>query len=176
MPVTSYGVDYDAVAPVYDEHPARRKEPDPHLAEFLRVRGDVPVVGLDIGCGTGNQLVADLGVPELPASACLVGLDPFEGMLRVARAKSAEMAWVRGDGTQLPFAGGSFDFATSQFSHHHIADVGALLREAYRVLRSGGRFVLTNIAPRDMSDAQLYRWFPDALEAVFFARTRTRTS
>ncbi|HET7767838.1 MAG TPA: methyltransferase domain-containing protein [Chloroflexota bacterium] len=168
MRVTAYGVDYDAVAQVYDEHPARRKNPDVELTEFLRERGGgggAPVDVLDVGCGTGNQLVADLDLPGLPAGTRLVGLDPFDGMLRVARRKSSAIRWVRGDGTRLPFAGETFDFVTNQFSHHHIADVRALLSEVRRVLRPRGRFVLTNIAPRGMEDAQLYRWFPDAFRA-----------
>jgi ubiquinone/menaquinone biosynthesis C-methylase UbiE len=118
MRVTAYGVDCDAVAAVYDAHPLRRKEPDPHLAEFLKGRTAGPVAVLDIGCGTGNQLVADLALIDgrdagAPGESRLVGLDPFAGMLRVARAKSRRILWVQGDGMRLPFADASQPRASS---------------------------------------------------------------
>ena len=108
---TAYGVDYDAVAPIYDNSPFRQKQPDPALISFLAERPAGPERVLDVGCGTGNQLVADLAIRELAERGQLVGLDPFAGMLR----------------------------------------------EVFRVLRAGGRLVLTNIAPRQMAVAQLRR-------------------
>ena len=175
MRLTAYGVDYDSVAPTYDASPYRRKEPDAALIEFLARRVGEVLRILDIGCGTGNQLVADLSIDGLASRARLVGLDRSEGMLRVARTKSRVVDWVRGDGSCVPFAEGSFDFVTIQFSHHHMAAPEVMLREAFRILRPGGRFVLTNIAPRDMADGQLYRWFPDAYEADLRAHPAAET-
>jgi SAM-dependent methyltransferase len=116
---------------------------------------------LDVGCGTGKQLAADRDVlPE----ALLVGVDPFANMLRVAHERCPAVAWVRADGTELPFADEAFDHVTNQFSYQHVAGRERLFAEIRRVVRPGGRFVLTNIDPWLMDDWIIYRYFPAARE------------
>lgn len=158
----SQRVNYDAIAESYDAHPFRKKEADPDLLAFLKERPGLasPAV-LDVGCGTGNQLVADL--PQAP-SARLVGLDRFRGMLRQARKKSRDIRWLQGDGARLPFKEASFDFITSQYSFHHVQDKPAVVAEVFRILRPDGRFVMSNISPRDMAGWIIYRFFPAAWE------------
>jgi SAM-dependent methyltransferase len=92
----------------------------------------------------------------------LIGVDFSAGMLRVARERDAGVAWIQGDAQALPLASGVFDYATNQFSYPHIADTRAFAREVFRVLRPGGRFVLTNIDPWAMEGWALYRYFPEA--------------
>jgi ubiquinone/menaquinone biosynthesis C-methylase UbiE len=159
----SQRLDYDRIADRYDVDHYRGKDLDPDLVAFLAERSGsgVPCSVLDVGCGTGNQLVVDQAhVPE----ARLVGLDLFHGMLCQARIKSAHVAWVQGDGARLPLRAGSFDYVTNQFSFHHIRDKASMLREVYRVLRPQGRFVMINIAPREMPGWAMYRFFPAAWE------------
>ena len=88
---------------------------------------------LDIACGTGNQQIANRG---LAPDARFVGLDGSLGMLRQARRKMPDIAWVHGDSAALPFAPGSFDFVSCQYAFHHFRDKAGMLREAFRVLRS----------------------------------------
>jgi ubiquinone/menaquinone biosynthesis C-methylase UbiE len=56
-------VDYDAVAPLlYDRQRYRNKEADRHLMAFVQHRDFMltsTLAVLDIGCGTGSQLVAN---------------------------------------------------------------------------------------------------------------------
>ncbi len=150
-------LDYDRVADGYDAQPYRGKELDADLAAFARGRTDVRV--LDVGCGTGNQLVADRAV----AGARLVGVDRFLGMLRKARAKDAGIGWIQADAARLPLAAGAFDFATMQYAFHHVERKAELLGALHRVLRPGGRFVMSNICPQRMRGWLVYRYFPEAL-------------
>lgn len=153
-------VNYDAIAPLYDSQPGRAKTVDPELLTFLgqRASGDTASI-LDVGCGTGNQLIADRSV--LP-TARLVGLDRSLGMLRQARPKAPDIAWVQADASILPFRAESFDFVTCQFALHHIRDRAGMLRETFRALKSGGRLTLRNLCPQECADWLCYVYFPEA--------------
>jgi ubiquinone/menaquinone biosynthesis C-methylase UbiE len=153
-------VDYDAIADLYDATPYRTKRVDPELlAVARRFASSGWFATLDIGCGTGNQLIADRAA--LP-SGQLVGLDHSLGMLRQARRKAPAITWVQGDGATLPFRGESFDFVSCQFAFHHIADNAGAIREAFRVLRRRGRFVIRNFCPQESPHWLFYQYFPEA--------------
>ena len=149
-------VDYDAIAPLYDRQPYRAKTVDPELTAFI---GQRPSALLDIGCGTGNQLVANR---TTASGSRLVGVDGSLGMLRLARAKAADICWVQADAAALPFAGRTFNFISCQLAFHHFRDKAGALRAAFRVLRPGGRFVLRNLCPQELPDWLYYEYFPEA--------------
>ncbi len=149
-------VDYDAIAHLYDAQPYRARTADPELLAFAAGRDASDLRVLDIGCGTGNQLIADRAA--LPP-ARYTGLDHSFGMLRQARRKAPEIAWVRADGAALPFADGSFDFACCQFAFHHVEDKAGMLHAVFRVLRPRGRFVLRNLCPQESAEWLYYRVF-----------------
>ena len=153
-------VDYDAIAELYDSTPHREKSADPEFIAFLAGRGPAASLTLlDIACGTGNQQIANRG---LTPNAKFVGLDGSLGMLRQARRKMPDIAWVHGDSAALPFASGSFDFVSCQYAFHHFHDKAGMLREAFRVLRRGGRFALYNMCPQESNDWLYYAYFPEA--------------
>jgi ubiquinone/menaquinone biosynthesis C-methylase UbiE len=155
-------VDYDRIADRYDDEPLRAKPVDPDLLAFLGEDGapePSALAVLDVGCGTGNQLVADAA--PFPG-ALLVGADPFMGMLREGRRKSGKVHWIRSVGSRLPFMDGSFHFVTMQFALHHVQDKAALAGEVFRILETGGRFAMINISPHDMREWAIYRYFPAA--------------
>ena len=75
-------VDCDQIAELYDSQPFRGKEADANLQIFLTeqtTKQIEPLCILEIGCGTGNQLVANR--PEVP-TARMMGMDRFRGMLK----------------------------------------------------------------------------------------------
>lgn len=160
----SQRVNYDEIAESYDAHTFRKKDVDPDLLAFLQARPECTSASLsilDIGCGTGAQLVADRAHLT---TARMVGLDRFRGMLRQARRKSDDVHWIQGDGADLPFRDESFDFITNQFSFHHVQNKPSMIAGVFRILRPRGRFVMSNISPRDMPGWTLYRFFPAAWE------------
>lgn len=107
---------------------------------------------LDIGTGTGRmlELVAPL------ARSC-VGIDQSREMLAVARA-NLDRAGVRnahvrqGDMYALPFGEARFDAVTLNQVLHFAEAPGAVIAEAARVLRPGGRLVLVDLAPHDQEE------------------------
>jgi ubiquinone/menaquinone biosynthesis C-methylase UbiE len=105
---------YDQVADRYDNQRYRSKEPDPDLAAFLTERGDRDANALrilDLGCGTGSQLVANR---SLISAGQMMGLDRSAGMLAQARTKAPEIRWAQGDATRLPFKEASFDYISKK--------------------------------------------------------------
>ena len=153
-------VNYDTIAHLYDTQPYRDKTIDPELLTWLGRRGSAETLSiLDIGCGTGNQLVANRAVVP---HARLVGLDRSLGMLRQAQPKAPDIAWVQADGAGLPFQAQSFDFVTCQYALHHIQDKAGMLRAVFQSLRRGGRVVLRNLCPQECVDWLYYAYFPEA--------------
>jgi len=157
---TTSRIDYDAIAHLYDEQPYRAKTVDPEFAQYIAGRTfDEPPTVLDVACGTGSQLIANRGVVP---GARLIGLDRSFGMLARARAKAEEICWVQADGGEFPFRDAAFDFVGCQFGFHHLPDKPAMLAEALRVLRPGGRFVMRNLCPQEHPDWLCYEYFPEA--------------
>lgn len=105
---------------------------------------------LDIGTGTGRALEllgtrADTGL----------GIDASPQMLRLARSRLAQaglahIALRQADMYRLPLPDGNsesgFDLTLLQMVLHHAEDPEAVLREAVRVTRTGGRLILVDLA------------------------------
>jgi SAM-dependent methyltransferase len=95
---------------------------------------------LEVGCGAAScaRWLATQG-------ARVVGIDLSAGMLRHA---GGAVPLVQGDAMALPFASSSFDSACSAFGAVPFVDDSArLMREVYRVLRPGGRWVFAVTHP-----------------------------
>jgi SAM-dependent methyltransferase len=103
------------------------------LVPWLGVR-DGGVV-LDVGAGTGALVGA---IRAAVSSAEVVALDASGEMLRVAHLQRHAPA-VLADAQALPVAAETVDAAVLAYVLFHLADPLAALREATRVLRSGGR-------------------------------------
>ena len=64
------------------------------------------------------------------------------------------MRVVEGDVAAVPLADGSMDAVISQEALIHVPDLPAVMGQAFRVLRPGGRFAFTTwVAPRPLSPA-----------------------
>jgi ubiquinone/menaquinone biosynthesis C-methylase UbiE len=100
---------------------------------------------VDLGCGTGRLLESLL--PHLPGAE-LVGVDPAEGMIAVARTRFAAEPRVRlevATAEHLPLADASVDAVTTTMSFHHWDHQEMALREVVRVLAPGGRLLLADV-------------------------------
>lgn len=123
--------------------------------EFLDIQPGESV--LDLGCGRGRETLEAALIAGPTGRA--VGLDLTQAMVDKAReiASSipavvdglAHLEFIQGDIEALPFADESFDAVISSCVINHARNKQPVYREIHRILRSGGRFVISDAVTRE---------------------------
>jgi SAM-dependent methyltransferase len=148
---------FKLVASVYDSLRTTDEAPVARIRELLP---DRPVVGLDLGCGTGRY--SRLLQSMLPDGSLLAASDVSEAMLAELPASPdgrALMVPLRCTAEQLPVRTGCLDLVMAFNSVHHF-DLGQFLSEVARVLRAGGRLFVYTRTPEQNATTIWGRWFP----------------
>lgn len=129
---------YDGWAPHYD---------NPDNGIFVIEEGYVrPILDslpigtvIDAACGTGRHATYLAGLGHTVA-----GFDTSPGMLAVAREKLPEARFEQADVRALPVPDSSADALVCALALAHVEDLAPVFAEAARVLRPGGRFVISD--------------------------------
>ena len=113
--------------------------------EMIRLAGDVAGLEiLDAGCGSGPLMEALRG-----KDAVVSGFDLSPAMVELARQRLGEDADVRvADlAAPLPYPNDAFDLVVASLSLHYVKDWASVLVELRRVLKPGGRLIVSIIHP-----------------------------
>lgn len=98
---------------------------------------------LDLGCGTGwfTRKLAGLG-----CAVSVTGMDLSPGMVEHAGENSSpDITWVVADAEAIPLPDDSCDLIFSNLMIQWCADPANVLRECQRVLRPGGRLLVSTL-------------------------------
>lgn len=104
----------------------------------------------DLGCGTGETSAA-----LAPFVARVIAVDRSGEMLQAARRRLRDLPSAdvrRGELAALPIDAGELDAAVMILVLHHAPDPAAVLGDAARALKPGGRLVVCDMLPHEHED------------------------
>lgn len=160
---------YEEAAPLYDDWAdGVHRKAAARLAQLAAVQpGDLVV---DAGCGTG--LVANSFAGVLRSGGRVVGVDLSPAMLQVAEAHrpaDAPIGFGQGVAEQLVLRPETVDVVVLGLVLSYTEDPLVVLREAHRVLRPGGRVVVSEYRPSLLTEVDeiFYAELRDLAEVVF---------
>jgi len=150
---------YKSIAPEYVRH--RRVHP-----EVLRSLASIGALDshssvLDVGCGTGNYLLA---LAESVGCECW-GVDPSAAMLAEAKSRLTEAHLLCASAEQMKLPADQFDLVFAVDVVHHLSNRSSAFHQCLQVLRPGGKLCLVT------ESTEMFRlrephatYFPDAIE------------
>jgi ubiquinone/menaquinone biosynthesis C-methylase UbiE len=153
---------YTRLAPIYElwaratESRARRR-----VLELAAIRSGEDM--LEVAVGTGVQLVR---LAAANPAGRVVGVEPSSGMLRQARRRleaggqAARVELVEASALDLPLEDASFDVVVNSYMLDLLPrdDIARALAEFNRVLRPGGRLVLSNMTKGERRRERVWDW------------------
>jgi ubiquinone/menaquinone biosynthesis C-methylase UbiE len=150
-------INYDEISKTYDD--VRTADLDLVGALLSEFPENPSARVLDFGCGTGNftELVRRC-LPVKSGKVC--GIDPSDGMLSKARAKSINIDYRIGSSEAIPYEAETFDLVYMTDVIHHIRDLAAMFSEIKRALRPSGRLCIATQSHRQIERRPIAEFFP----------------
>jgi len=105
---------------------------------------------IDVASGTGD--IAKLFSNTVKHSAKITCVEPNNEMFEKGKnnlKKYKNIEWIKATAEVLPIKDNSFDYYTISYGIRNVSDINKTLKEAYRVLKTGGRFMCLEFSKID---------------------------
>ena len=96
---------------------------------------------IDVASGTGD--IAKIFSKRFKNGPEIVCVEPNQQMIKVGKSmlkKYQNIKWYQASAEKLPVKSNTYDFYTISYGIRNVSDINLALKEAYRVLKPGGRF------------------------------------
>ena len=105
---------------------------------------------IDVASGTGD--IAKLFFERSDQTAKITCVEPNFEMLQQGKAKLKKLhniQWLNAKAESIPVGDSNFDYYSISYGIRNVTDINAALREAFRVLKTGGRFMCLEFSKID---------------------------
>ena len=112
---------------------------------------------IDVASGTGD--IAKLFSKKNNNTANISCVEPNDKMLKIGKANLENfknIKWYKATGEKLPFKNNTYNFYTISYGIRNVSDINLSLREAFRVLKPGGRFMCLEFSKIDNEIINLF--------------------
>jgi len=112
---------------------------------------------IDVASGTGD--IAKLFSKKNNNSANISCVEPNDEMLKIGKdnlKNFKNIKWYKATGEKLPFKNNTYNFYTISYGIRNVSDINLSLKEAFRVLKPGGRFMCLEFSKIDNEIINLF--------------------
>ena len=112
---------------------------------------------IDVASGTGD--IAKLFSKKNNNTANISCVEPNDKMLKIGKANLENfknIKWYKATGEKLPFKNNTYNFYTISYGIRNVSDINLSLKEAFRVLKPGGRFMCLEFSKIDNEIINLF--------------------
>ena len=105
---------------------------------------------IDVASGTGD--IAKLFLNETKNSGEITCVEPNTQMLNQGKKKLKKyknIKWINAPAEKIPIKDNTFDYYSISYGIRNVTDINTVLKEAFRVLKPGGRFMCLEFSKID---------------------------
>ncbi len=105
---------------------------------------------IDVASGTGD--IANLFFTRTDATGEVICVEPNKEMLsrgKIKLKKYKSVKWINSSAESIPIEGNTFDYYSISYGIRNVSDINKVLKEAFRVLKPGGRFMCLEFSKID---------------------------
>jgi len=105
---------------------------------------------IDVASGTGD--IANLFFTRSDGTGEVICVEPNKEMLsrgKIKLKKYKSIKWINSSAESIPIEGNTFDYYSISYGIRNVSDINKVLKEAFRVLKPGGRFMCLEFSKID---------------------------